>query len=68
MTTASDPLRILRDIDGEDIPGMAAKGFSKGPVISGEEINGFVEAARDEERAGFFGGEFVFRGGEAVGT
>lgn len=51
MSTASNPPRISRDIDRKHVTRMAAKGFSKGPVVGGEEVDVFVEAAGDEERA-----------------
>lgn len=51
MSTASDPACVPADVYAEDVAGVGAEGFGQGPVISGEDVNVFIEAGGNEKGA-----------------
>lgn len=67
MATTRNPARIKTDIDTKNIARMAGEGLGEGPVVGGEDVDGFVEAGGDEEGAGFAGVGFAGFGGGGGG-
>lgn len=61
MSTTGNISRIRTDIDTKNVTRMSAQRSRQAPVVGGEDVDVFVEAARDEECACFLGGDLRCR-------